>query len=244
MILISVLTISVYCFGMISEREFIRPPGGYFSINKDRYWDMLGFSFYMFEGIGAVMPVMSACNSDAKRHFPYLIAAALSTLCTIYILFSEICYYCFGNNLNESIVMQEMPSDDLVIQVVKVLYCFNIVFSYPITIYPTNVILDTILFDQIFNIDEGSKKRYYFENLLRVVVLIIGIVLAVFFYDQLDKIMALGGTILGTTVVLFTPAACHYKIVQSSPKIDIFITIYALIVLVFCSGVIFAKWSN
>jgi amino acid permease len=62
MILLAVCTISIYCFDILSDRDFIKPPGGYFAINNDRYWDMIGFSFFMFEGIGSVMPIMNACN--------------------------------------------------------------------------------------------------------------------------------------------------------------------------------------
>jgi amino acid permease len=72
----------------------------------ESYWDMIGFSFFMFEGIGSVMPIMNASNSEAKARFPCLIGFALATLCTIYILFSELCYYNFGDGLNEPIVMQ------------------------------------------------------------------------------------------------------------------------------------------
>ena len=111
MILIAIITISCYCLGIISRRDY-EPPTyqGYYSINKSSYWDMIGFSFFMFEGIGSVMPVMNACNKEAKDNFSYLLTGALGTLCTLYILFAELCYYTFGNGLSESIVMQEMPS--------------------------------------------------------------------------------------------------------------------------------------
>ena len=75
---------------------------------------MIGFSFFMFEGIGCVMPVMNACDKRAQNNFPFLLAAALGTLCTMHILFSEICYYNFGDNLHEAIVMQEIPSDSYI----------------------------------------------------------------------------------------------------------------------------------
>jgi len=99
---------------------------------------MIGFSFFMFEGIGTVMPIMHASNQESRNKFPTLIFAALGTLVTLYILFSSICYYTFGNDLSEAIIMEEMPADSRVIQVVKVLFCINIVFSYAITVYPTN----------------------------------------------------------------------------------------------------------
>lgn len=173
MIAIAVITISGFCIFDIQQRGYEQPEV-YYAVNHDRYWDMIGFSFFMFEGIGSVMPVMNACNDKAKAEFPYLIAAALITLCSIYILFSELCYYNFGDGLKESIVMQEMPSENRLIQVVKVLYCFNIMFSYPLTIYPTNIVLDSILF---------RKPRYWIENFVRLVVLILGMVLAISFYD-------------------------------------------------------------
>jgi amino acid permease len=66
MILVAVLTISGFCYSFISKRDYIRPQSGYFAINMDRYWDMIGFSFFMFEGIGSVMPVMNACDEKAK----------------------------------------------------------------------------------------------------------------------------------------------------------------------------------
>ena len=105
MILLAVLTISYFCYDMIKERGFVKPPSGYYSINDDRYWDMIGFSFFMFEGVGSVMPVMNACDKRAQEKFPYILAGALATLCTIYILFSELCYFTFGDDLKEAIVM-------------------------------------------------------------------------------------------------------------------------------------------
>lgn len=204
---------------------------------------MIGFSFFMFEGIGSVMPVMNACNQEAKNNFPYLIAGALITLCTMYILFSELCYYTFGNHLDEAIVMLEMPAHDPVIQLVKALYCFNLLFSYPLCIYPTNLVIDNLLFDRLLNLQRGSTRRYWLENVSRICVLLAGILLAIFFYDKLDKILALCGTILGTTVVLFIPACCHYTIMGRS-HVDMFIACYAVLMLFVVSSIVFSNWNN
>ena len=70
--------------------------------------------------------------------------------------------------------------------------------------------------------------------------MIVGMLMAIFFYDKLDKILALCGTILGTTVVLFIPAICHYKIAKNTPYQDAFIAVYAATVLVVCSSIIFS----
>lgn len=106
MIFVTVFIISGFCFYYIAERDWTRPPAAYYAINPEHYWDMIGFSFFMFEGIGAVMPVMNACDSNAQRNFPYLIALALGSLCVLYILFSELCYFTWGDDLTESIVLE------------------------------------------------------------------------------------------------------------------------------------------
>ena len=64
MILVTIITITGFCIHMLSERDWVAPPGHY-ALNSNRYWDMIGFSFFMFEGIGCVMPVMNACNEKS-----------------------------------------------------------------------------------------------------------------------------------------------------------------------------------
>ena len=64
---------------------------------------MVGLSFYMFEGIPAILPIME--SSEAKENFSYIIIAALGTLCIINIGFSELCYYAFGDNITEPIIL-------------------------------------------------------------------------------------------------------------------------------------------
>ena len=54
--------IASFCIGDLIDRDWVKPQDtAYYSVNPDRYWDMVGFSFFMFEGIGCVMPVMDAC---------------------------------------------------------------------------------------------------------------------------------------------------------------------------------------
>ena len=68
---------------------------GLVPINYASYWNTIGFSFFMFEGIGGVMPVMSATKD--RNEFPTILAITLGVLTTIYICFSELCYYTYGN---------------------------------------------------------------------------------------------------------------------------------------------------
>ena len=73
------------------------------AFNENNYWTAVGLAFFMFEGIANVLPVMEA--SEVKESFTCLIIAALSTLLVINIAFSELCYYTFGSDLKEPIII-------------------------------------------------------------------------------------------------------------------------------------------
>jgi len=100
--------------------------------------------------------------------------------------------------------------------------------------------------------DHQQTRRTIYENISHSLVLIIGMTLAVFFYDKLDRILAFSGTILGTMVVLFVPSVCHYRLIARDKfegsrcaKVgDLFIACYALGVLLLCSVNLISNWDN
>jgi len=63
---------------------------------------MIGFSFYCFEGIGVLMPVMEHTADPQK--FPKILTYALMTLCSIFVFFGLICYSYLGH-LKDNIVI-------------------------------------------------------------------------------------------------------------------------------------------
>lgn len=110
------------------------------AFNDAEFITMIGLSFYQYEGIGTVLPIMEA--SDAKDKMPYLIIAALATLCSFHIMFSELIYYAYGDDLKEPIVIFQVPQDNWVIVVAEILFLGNVIFSYPLNVYITNYVLE------------------------------------------------------------------------------------------------------
>ena len=74
---------------------------------------MVGFSFFMFQGIGGVMPLMAATKD--RDSFPMMLGLAVAFLVSVHILFGNLCYYTFGKDLNEAIIMEMMPSSNPII---------------------------------------------------------------------------------------------------------------------------------
>ena len=63
-------------------------------MNFNEYWSMVGFSCYSFEGIGVVMPILSACECPEKFEKIYLYA--MITLTLLYIFFGNWTYLVLG----------------------------------------------------------------------------------------------------------------------------------------------------
>ena len=105
MIVITLIVISCFCIKINikkSNEADIQENSGFEPVNYGNYWTMIGFSFFMYEGIGGVMPLMAITKDRAS--FPRILKYAFATLTTIYILFAELCYYTFGSDLKETII--------------------------------------------------------------------------------------------------------------------------------------------
>ena len=67
-------------------------------INHDGYWSMVGFSCFVYEGIGIVMPIMNNCECPEK--FDKILLYAILTLTVVYCFFGELCCLVLGSNLD------------------------------------------------------------------------------------------------------------------------------------------------
>lgn len=98
----------------------------------------------MFEGIPSVLPIMEA--SDCKEEFNYILVAALSTLLLIDIIFAELCYYAFGDNIKEPLIMLELPEAHPAVVVARILFAIMILIAYPLIVYVTNQVIEYNIF--------------------------------------------------------------------------------------------------
>jgi amino acid permease len=96
---------------------------------------MVGFGFFMFEGIGSLLPLMRETAEPEKM--PQITLVVLACLGTIYATFAFLCYYAWGSDLTESVVTEMLPAGNTWVQIMKMLFCVNLVISYPLTIIPT-----------------------------------------------------------------------------------------------------------
>ena len=95
---------------------------------------MVGYAFYLLEGIGCLMPILR--EAKHPENFAFLTFSAQWTICIIQIVFSTICYYAWASDIIEPIITELLPSTNVVVQIMKFMFCVNLLFSSKITIVP------------------------------------------------------------------------------------------------------------
>lgn len=235
-----VVVTSTFIFIGLDENSWEAGPG-WTAFNDKTFITMWGLSFYMYEGVGSLIPVLEA--SDYKENFSVLLTTALVTLCSIHIYFSELCYYYWGDNLKEPLVTEQFPQDNWYLLVAKLLFCINILFSIPLMIYITNNIVERYVFSKM----RFSTLRTWLKNLSRTIVLSASALIAFFLYYQIHKVFSLVGVVVGTFVVIITPNLIHYREMGDSQCTrigDIFYIVYAIIAAIVIGTLIIYDWNG
>ena len=107
-------------------------------------------------------------------------------------------------------MINNLSPSDPIIKVTKLLYCINLVFSYPLTIYPTNTILEGFILSGISK--ENTTIRLVLENFSRFCICVLGCFCSIIFQAKLDQFLGISGAVLGIPIILIVPSICHFKL--------------------------------
>jgi len=135
--------------GIGPEVEFINPTG---------YLYVIGFAIYTYEGIGVVLPVMDLC--EKKESYKMILFLVMTVMMLFFIFFGLITYLAYGSEMaNYPIILSALPIDTnlnlAVNTIIKIIFCINLICSYPLVIYPANIMLESYLFGHM----PKSKRR-------------------------------------------------------------------------------------
>ena len=175
MISVGRLVVATIEFMQLSDNDWQAGPG-WTALNQNGFFTMWAISFYMFEGVTSLLPVYEA--SEYKQNFIPLLIGALCTLLVIHIFFSSLSYYNFGDRIDEPLLIEKMPQDNPFIIIGRLLYLSVIVYSYPLTIYVVNNIIE----GYIFKCMRFSVWRTWLKNLSRTIIVIASVTLSYLFY--------------------------------------------------------------
>ena len=142
-----------------------------------------------------------------------------------------------------------LPANNFIVEIMYVLFCINLVFSYPLIAWPANqtaayYILGTHEDDKLGHAHE-TLKHYWKTNIIRSGLLLLSILTTIYVASFLDHLISITGILLGMSTVLFLPALCHYKLVAETrldKAIDSFIICLAVVLFFFGPVIIMSKW--
>lgn len=170
---------------------------------------MIGFAVYTYEGVGIMLPVREiTARPDKYRH---VLAAVMTTVFFLFITLGMVCYLAYGPNV-ATIIMSNLPFNNAFnktfVSLIIIFYVIALLISIPFTLYPVSSVCESYLFGKM----PKSKKRMWFKNIFRTLMVIFCVVLAVIVADNLSKFLGLLGDLTCTPIAFILPALFHYKL--------------------------------
>ena len=234
MIIITLIIIFVYAGMDISDKgpqmDEIKPVG-------ELWADAIGFSVYTYEGIGVILPIQEV-TADKKNYYK-LLCITVTLIATLYIIFGEFTVIAWGDtkDFDEPLITACLPEKNVVTYIVKILFSFNLFFSYPLVIHPANLVIESWLFEGWAK----TRKRQMSKNLSRTIVVALSCVVALAIYEKLDRFLSITGALTCIPVAFLIPAALHLEVIakkdnnKTSVIIDWAILIGGTIALLYCT---------
>ena len=104
---------------------------------------MIGYSYFFFEGITNVLPILNASEIQVHNNFHIILAFALFSLWFVYTLFGLVSFYDHGGvQMKIAIVEYYHKNNKTLYHILEFLFCSNLILSYPLVIFPVNQIID------------------------------------------------------------------------------------------------------
>lgn len=237
-IIIVVMLLAVVGYGI--NHAIVDPPAkGFQPINYSDWVEMIGFAVYTYEGIGVVLPISQICAVPDK--FNDILFWVLTTVLVSYVAFGEFCYFVYGDKLADINIITTLMGQDWLVWTLKIIFCFNLLFTYPLMIYPANIAIESYLFGTW----KKSKKRMWSKNVYRAGMVGFTVVLTMLVGADLSNFLAVLGAFACAPVAFILPTFYHLKQCAETKKeiyIDYFIITISFIIMIFSSAFDIYKW--
>ena len=168
------------------------------------------------------------------------------TVASLYICFGLYCFSIWGEDTAPLVidnVFKDKLSPSWLSYLIIVFFCSNLLFTYPLVLYPAHIIIESVLYKGW----EKSKKRQWSKNFTRTILVTITVVLTLSIGDKINNLLSLNGAIFCTPVAFLFPAMFHLKAVAETnfqKGIDISIIVFSCIVMVYCTYDGIVSWNK
>lgn len=179
--------------------------------NPDAYTMTIGASIFTFEGIGLVLPIQSSIRKPER--FESLLGLVMLIITVIFTSIGALCYATFGSETQIEVI-NNFPQDSRMVNAVQVMYALAVLVGNPVQLFPAMRILEHHFFgDRSGRKDLVTKWK---KNAFRSALVIVCVVISIAGSANLDRFVALIGSLACVPLVYIYPPYLHYKGVATS----------------------------
>ncbi len=112
-------------------------------INTSTWLSMIGSAVYAYEGFGTILPLLDV--AEKPELFSKTLFQVLATVFVLYTSFGVYNYVVYGSELVDPLITANL-GQGFIVNCIRLAYCFNLVLTFPLTVYPANIIIESYVF--------------------------------------------------------------------------------------------------
>ena len=175
----------------------------------------------LFEGsITLCLPLQEALDvPHAETTFPAVYKRTIIGIVVFYCFFAMICWTAFGDAVN-TVLTVSLP-DGVLACLVQLFYSIAVIFTFPLQIFPASEIV-VHLVQKFTSSSSSSTPRplsLWQRRALVVALLIVLAIVAVAEMNNLGRVVALMGSLLGCPLAFSFPPLIHNRVVPGAPVV-------------------------
>jgi solute carrier family 36 (proton-coupled amino acid transporter) len=174
--------------------------------NPEKYTLMIGAAIFTFEGIGLILPIQSSMAKPER--FEWLLGVVMFIITVLFTSVGALCYATFGV-FTQVEVINNFPQDSKLVNAVQFLYSVAVLVGTPVQLFPALRIFE----GKIFGHKSGKRdlRTKWVKNVFRVAILTFCGAVSILGTGNLDKFVALIGSVACVPLVYVYPAYLHYQ---------------------------------
>lgn len=193
------------------------------NFNSNSWTMLIGVAVTSFEGIGLILPIEASMAQPEK--FPMVLSVSMVVITAIFVSIGTIGYTAFGDKI-KSIIILNLPQDNLAVQSILVLYSVAVFLSGPLQLFPAIKIGESIFFRHKGK--TGSKNRdkdgklyhhsgkynpqvKWLKNIFRAASVTLVCFIAYLNADNIDKFVSFNGCFACIPLVYIYPPLIHLR---------------------------------
>ncbi|KAK4096949.1 hypothetical protein N658DRAFT_501000 [Parathielavia hyrcaniae] len=208
--------------------------------NPSMYTLTIGATIFTFEGIGLILPIRSSMANP--EHFEPLLGLVMAIITVVFASVGALCYATFGERTQIEII-NNFPQDSALVNAVQLLYAVAVLVGTPVQLFPALRIIEGGMFGHMRS-GKGSLRTKWVKNAFRLGAVVFCGLVAVAGAGNLDRFVALIGSVACVPLVYVYPAYLHWKGVATTRWVrwgDLLLVMVGLVCMVYTTAVTVAN---